>query len=107
MVIDIVQVSNVGANVMKQSREIISGFVIIAESHITIHTYPLRQLAKIDIVSCKQFGQKKAISILKKTFNAGEAETQFLYRGKHYPRDVKKAAALVKKERVLKSGTGC
>ncbi len=49
----------------------ISGFVIIAESHITIHTYPAKQLAKIDIVSCKHFEQEKAVKLLKQAFKAG------------------------------------
>ncbi len=77
----------------------LSAFVLIAESHITIHTYPLRQLAKIDIVSCKGFDQEKAAAMLKKTFNAKEAEAKSLYRGKHYPKDLKKSAELAKKER--------
>jgi len=77
----------------------LSGLVIIAESHVTIHTYPLRQLAKIDIVSCKAFDQEKAVSILKKAFNAREAEVQSLYRGKHYPKDAKKASVLMQEER--------
>ncbi len=77
----------------------LSGFVIIAESHITIHTYPLKQLAKIDIVSCKEFDHKKAAELLKKAFNAKEAELQVLDRGKHYPSDVAKAKKLVEKER--------
>ena len=77
----------------------LSAFVLIAESHITIHTYPIRQLAKIDIVSCKGFDQKKAAAMLKKAFNAKEAETKSLYRGKHYPKDVRKSAELAKNER--------
>ncbi len=77
----------------------LSAFVLIAESHITIHTYPLRQLAKIDIVSCKGFDQEKATAMLKKTFNAKEAEAKSLYRGKHYPKNLKKSAELAKKER--------
>jgi len=77
----------------------ISGFIIIAESHITIHTYPLKQLAKIDIVSCKAFDQKNAVKLLKAGFKASEAEAQSLYRGKHYPKNVKKAIQIVKRER--------
>ncbi|HEX9240283.1 MAG TPA: S-adenosylmethionine decarboxylase, partial [Candidatus Bathyarchaeia archaeon] len=33
----------------------VSGFVIIAESHISIHTFPDRNSAFVDIFSCKQF----------------------------------------------------
>ncbi|MAG22440.1 MAG: adenosylmethionine decarboxylase [Candidatus Diapherotrites archaeon] len=77
----------------------LSGFVIIAESHITIHTYPLQGFAKIDVVSCKRFDHEKATEILKKAFNASEAEAKVLYRGKHYPSEIKKAKQLVEKER--------
>ena len=33
----------------------ISGFVLIAESHISVHTFPDRQHVNIDIFSCKDF----------------------------------------------------
>ena len=81
----------------------LSGFVIIAESHITIHTYPIKELAKIDIVSCKEFDHGKAVSILKKAFKAKESEYKNLYRGKHYPSDERKATRIMKKERSTKT----
>src|SRR2546428_11550231 len=39
----------------------VSGFVLIAESHITIHTFPERGLAWIDIFSCKGFEADAAV----------------------------------------------
>ena len=33
----------------------ITGVVIIAESHLSIHTFPLKSYAFIDIFSCKPF----------------------------------------------------
>ena len=33
----------------------VSGFVIIAESHISIHTFPKREYVNVDIFSCKGF----------------------------------------------------
>ena len=38
----------------------VSGFVIIAESHISIHTFPYRQYVNIDIFSCKPFDDQRA-----------------------------------------------
>jgi len=35
-----------------------SGFVIIAESHISIHTFPARRFVSIDVYTCKN-GLKK------------------------------------------------
>ncbi|OLD78047.1 hypothetical protein AUF62_03320, partial [archaeon 13_1_20CM_52_20] len=40
----------------------ISGFVIIAESHISIHTFPDNKHAFMDIFSCKQFDIHKAVN---------------------------------------------
>jgi len=77
----------------------LSCFVIIAESHITIHTYPERRLAKIDVVSCKAFDHERASELMKKAFLAEEVEAKVLYRGKHYPKDVKSAAKIAKRER--------
>ncbi len=33
----------------------ITGFIVIAESHISIHTFPKKNYAFIDIFSCKEF----------------------------------------------------
>ena len=33
----------------------ISGIVVIAESHISIHTFPTRNYVNVDIFSCKSF----------------------------------------------------
>ena len=40
----------------------ITGNVIIAESHVSIHTFSLKNYAFIDIFSCKPFDSKKAIN---------------------------------------------
>ncbi len=82
----------------------LSGFIVIAESHITVHTYPFKALAKIDIVSCKSFDTEKSLELMKKLFQAKEAEKFVLKRGKEYPKSAKKAISLVKKERSLKQG---
>ena len=37
----------------------VSGFVIIAESHISIHTFPHRDYVNIDIFSCLPFDQPR------------------------------------------------
>jgi len=41
-----------------QTKDGITGFTIIAESHISIHTYPEKNYAFIDIFSCKNFDFK-------------------------------------------------
>lgn len=47
----------------------LSGFVIIAESHISIHTFPERKYVTIDIFSCKDFNTKDAIDYMKNKFD--------------------------------------
>lgn len=62
-----------------------SGFVVIAESHISVHTFDKRGFVSVDIYSCKDFDVEKAIKDLKNIFLPKTFETQVLIRGKHYP----------------------
>ena len=62
----------------------ISGFVIIAESHISIHTFPERRYVNIDIFSCKDFDPEQAIRELKARFELTELKTCLLSRGLEY-----------------------
>lgn len=59
----------------------VSGFVIIAESHISIHTFPLRNYVNIDIFSCKSFDNYLAIDDVKQLFSLSEVKTWLLDRG--------------------------
>ena len=46
----------------------ISGFVFIAESHISIHTFVERRYINIDVFSCKDFNTEQVIKDLKDKF---------------------------------------
>ena len=59
----------------------VSGFVIIAESHISIHTFPLREYVNIDIFSCKSFDNAKALDDAKRLFDLADVKTWLLDRG--------------------------
>lgn len=63
-----------------------SGFVIIAESHISIHTFPKRRFVSADVYTC-QNGVDKAfvIDFFKKKFKLEDVETHFIKRGIKYP----------------------
>src|SRR5438093_13531877 len=63
----------------------VSGFVMISESHISIHTFPDKGHAFIDIFSCKQFDIHKAIAYLTRKFDSGHADKRLPGRGKDYP----------------------
>ncbi len=59
----------------------VSGFVIIAESHISIHTFPHRDYVNIDIFSCRPFDQQRALDSAKSLFDLAEVKTWVLERG--------------------------
>ncbi len=62
----------------------ISGFVLIAESHISIHTFPDRAYVNIDMFSCKEFDAEKAISDLQEALGLEKVRTRVLDRGLEY-----------------------
>ena len=59
----------------------VSGFVIIAESHISIHTFPLRNYVNIDLFSCKSFDADQAVADVKLLFGLSDVKTWLLDRG--------------------------
>lgn len=63
-----------------------SGFVVIMESHISIHTFPKRGFVTIDVYTCKgSIDKKYVIDYFKKVFELKEVETNYIVRGKKYP----------------------
>ena len=62
----------------------VSGFVIIAESHISIHTFPDRGYVNIDVFSCKAFDSEAALADVKRFFQIDEAKSWTLERGVEY-----------------------
>ena len=59
----------------------VSGFVIIAESHISIHTFPRKSYVNIDIFSCRPFDHDKALEDAKGLFDLGDTKSWLLDRG--------------------------
>ncbi len=63
-----------------------SGFVVIMESHISIHTFPLRGFVSADIYTCKNgLDKENVIKLFKEKFQLADAETNFVFRGSRYP----------------------
>ena len=42
----------------------VSGFVLIAESHISVHTFPQRRFLNVDVFSCEPFDVENAVRLL-------------------------------------------
>ena len=60
----------------------ISGVVVIAESHLAIHTWPEHDYAAVDFFTCgADIDYWRAHDFLKKAFAAGDSEVRELLRG--------------------------
>ncbi|HLZ24990.1 MAG TPA: adenosylmethionine decarboxylase [Ktedonobacterales bacterium] len=95
----------------------VSGLVVIAESHIAIHTFPELDYFTMDIFSCKNFDHEKAIEYIKNAFDVREMDRMLVqrglsFRGPHHGKhgatdeliaaaDARLAAGIVSKEPAL------
>lgn len=62
-----------------------SGFVIVAESHISLHTFPDRGFVSADVYTCRSSMDIQAVvDHFKVAFALGEVETNFILRGTRY-----------------------
>ena len=77
----------------------VSGVVLIAESHISIHTFPEKEHAFIDIFSCKDFDTDFARRLLLETFGATSHEVVLVNRGLEFPKSVRRAPVMGNRER--------
>lgn len=59
----------------------ISGVAVLAESHISVHTWPERDFAAFDIFMCGDAKPELAIPVLKKAFNPGRMNISEQLRG--------------------------
>jgi S-adenosylmethionine decarboxylase len=62
----------------------ISGVVMIAESHIAVHTFPERGMLWADIFSCRPFQAGPVLADLRRRFGLQELQVQELQRGLEY-----------------------
>lgn len=67
-----------------------SGFVVIQESHISIHTFPGRKFLSSDVYTCKNSLDKAIIlDYFREKFELEDIEDNFIKRGTRYPtRDI-------------------
>ncbi|WP_300530962.1 adenosylmethionine decarboxylase [Maricaulis sp.] len=59
----------------------VSGVAVLAESHISTHTWPERNYAAFDVFMCGDAQPHKAVAILKEAFEAEEAQVKTILRG--------------------------
>lgn len=58
----------------------ITGFMLIAESHISVHTFPYDGFVTLDVYSCKPFDVEKAVEFIKGFFESGKEEIKVVKR---------------------------
>ena len=59
----------------------ISGVAVLAESHISVHTWPERDYAAFDVFMCGDTQPKKAVPVLKHAFYPERLEVKEVLRG--------------------------
>lgn len=60
----------------------ISGVAVLAESHISVHTWPERDYAAFDVFMCGDAEPEKAIAIFEQAFKPERLEVNNLLRGR-------------------------
>lgn len=58
----------------------ITGFMLIAESHISIHTFPHDGFYTADVYSCKPFDAQTAVEFFKKEFSSKSEKVKVVKR---------------------------
>jgi len=59
----------------------ISGVAVLAESHISVHSWPERNYAAFDVFMCGDSEPMKAIDVLKKAFTPSDVKVDEILRG--------------------------
>lgn len=59
----------------------ISGVAVLAESHISVHTWPERGYAAFDVFMCGDARPELAVPLFKQAFRAGRVEVSTIRRG--------------------------
>lgn len=65
----------------EKSESGITGIIILAESNITIHTYPEKKWFCLDVYSCNEFNIKKIVNYLIKKLDINKYKLKILKRG--------------------------
>jgi S-adenosylmethionine decarboxylase proenzyme len=59
----------------------ISGVVVIAESHLAIHTWPEHAFAAVDLFTCGRVDAERGLDVLRRAFRCARMETLEISRG--------------------------
>lgn len=96
---DAMGMTKISPVVVLEKEDGLSGFVIIAESHIALHTFVARGVVHIDLFSCKEFDTDLAVAEARKIFGFEAAEVRLFDRGLEFPRNVEAVAEFMLQDR--------
>lgn len=64
----------------------VTGIVVIAESHLSFHSFIEKDYFFFDLFSCKPFDVAEARQFIMEAFEVQEVETHYVERGRDFPR---------------------
>ncbi len=64
----------------------VTGMVVIAESHLSFHSFTEKDYFFFDLFSCKPFDVDAAVQFVLKAFDVKDWELHYTERGRHFPR---------------------
>ena len=80
-IVNELQLSKVNESFKKFEPIGVTGFILLEESHVSIHTWPEHQFAAVDIFSCKPFDAKKIQDLLMTSFSSDKVVIKQIERG--------------------------
>jgi S-adenosylmethionine decarboxylase len=72
----------------------VSGVAVLAESHISVHTWPEAGYAAFDVFMCGDAQPEKCVEVLRKAFNPGKTAVSELLRGREVANQLSKPHTL-------------
>jgi S-adenosylmethionine decarboxylase len=78
----------------------LSGFVLIAESHISVHAFPARRFVNVDVFSCEPFDAGFVVAEVRRAFAPRRCTWRVLDRGLEFPKSIGTSREVVMNGRV-------
>jgi S-adenosylmethionine decarboxylase len=73
-----------------------SGFVIIATSHVSLHAWPNYGMVNIDVFSCEEFRIEEAVNFAAQMFQTTDIEMKSVERATRSPRNTRSSLNTIK-----------
>lgn len=80
-IIEILNLSKVNESYKQFDPVGVTGVILLEESHLSIHTWPEKQFAAMDIFSCKPFNSEEIITIVAEHLGTQKIKTKNIVRG--------------------------